>query len=114
LKKMVNAELVFGIKADFLRSLAHPVRLQIIELLKDREASVGELVKAVGVEQSGISKHLAVLRAAGILSSRQEKATVHYFIRDRAIFQVLRPIAEILRKKLRESQDILEHLGKVK
>lgn len=105
--------LVFKIKSDFLKSLAHPVRLEIIEYLKDKEASVGEMVKKTGVEQSGISKHLAVLRQAGIVSSRQEKATVYYSIRDRDIFSVLRPIAEILRKKLRESQDMLARLGKL-
>ncbi len=106
-------ELVFKIKADFLKSLAHPIRLEIIEYLKDKESSVGEMVKELGVEQSGLSKHLAILRQAGILTSRQEKVTVYYSVRDRDIFHVLRPISEILRKKLSESADILAHLGKV-
>ena len=110
---MADKDLVFKIKADFLKSLAHPLRLQIIEHLKHKEASVGEMVKAIGVEQSGLSKHLSILRMAGILSSRQEKATVFYSIRDSDIFHVLRPIAEILRKKLKESQSVLAHLGRV-
>lgn len=104
-------ELVFKIKADFLKSLAHPVRLEVIEYLKTKEASVGEMVKELGVEQSGLSKHLAILRQAGIVASRQEKVTVYYSIRDKDIFQVLRPIAEILRKKLSESQRMLSHLA---
>jgi ArsR family transcriptional regulator len=110
---MNNEDLIFKIKADFLKSLAHPFRLQIIEYLKNKEASVGEMVKAIGVEQSGLSKHLSILRMAGLVSSRQEKATVFYSIRDRAIFHVLRPIAEILRKKFKESQSLLAHLGQV-
>ncbi|MDD5629739.1 MAG: metalloregulator ArsR/SmtB family transcription factor [Elusimicrobia bacterium] len=110
---MKDKNLVFKIKADFLKSLAHPLRLQIIEHLKSREASVGEMVKELGVEQSGLSKHLSTLRLAGILSSRQEKATVFYSVRDHDIFHVLRPIAEILRKKLKESQSVLAHLGQV-
>ena len=110
---MNDKDLVFKIKADFLKSLAHPLRLQIIEYLKNKEASVGEMVKAIGVEQSGLSKHLSILRLAGIVSSRQEKATVIYSIRDNDIFQVLRPIADILRKKLSESQGMLAHLGQV-
>ncbi|MHB2025742.1 MAG: ArsR/SmtB family transcription factor [Elusimicrobiota bacterium] len=109
---MASEELVFKIKADFLKCLAHPVRLAIIEHLKSKESSVGEIVTTLGVEQSGISKHLAILRQAGILTSRQEKVTVYYSIRDKDIFNVLRPIAEILRKKLRESQSVLEHLGR--
>ncbi len=106
-----RAELVFKIKADFLKSLAHPVRLEVIEYLKTKEASVGEMVKELGVEQSGLSKHLAILRQAGIVASRQEKVTVYYSIRDKDIYQVLRPIAEILRKKLSESQRVLAHLA---
>src|SRR5579863_3786834 len=102
-----NEELVFKIKADFLKCLAHPARLAIIEYLKSKEASVGQMVQALQVEQSGLSKHLSLLRQAGIVSSRPEGVTVYYSIRDKDIFLVLRPIAEILRKKLQESQDVL-------
>ena len=105
-------EIVFKIKADFLKSLAHPSRLAIIEYLKNREAPVGEMVQELGIEQSGLSKHLAVLRQAGILASRQEKANVYYSVKDKDIFSVLRPIAEILRKKLKESEGLLNSLGK--
>lgn len=105
-------DMVFRIKADFLRSLAHPARLAIIEYLKKGEASVGQMARDLGVEQSGLSKHLAILRQAGILSSRQEKVSVYYFVKDKDIFKVLRPIAEILRKKLKESEMVLSRLGK--
>ncbi len=110
---MPGEKLVYKIKADFLKSLAHPVRLEIIEHLKTGEASVGEMVKKLGVEQSSLSKHLALLKQAGILTSRQEKVMVFYSIRDRDIFSVLRPIAEILRKKLAESSRLLSQLGRV-
>lgn len=108
-----RAELVFKIKADFLKSLAHPVRLQVIEYLKNKEASVGEMARELGVEQSGLSKHLSILKQSGILESRQEKVTVYYSVRDKDIFHVLRPIAEILRKRLAESQRVLSHLAEI-
>lgn len=107
------ASLAFRIKADFLRSLSHPSRLAIIEYLKSGEASVGQMVGDLGIEQSGLSKHLAVLRQSGILASRQEKSSVFYSVKDQDVFQVLRPIAVILRKKLEESGRILESLGKI-
>lgn len=109
---MAGEDLIFKIKADFLKCLGHPIRLAIIEYLKKGEASVGQMVQYLGAEQSSLSKHLAILRQAGILTSRQEKVTVYYSIRDKDIFQVLRPISEILRKKLIESQKALNHLGK--
>ena len=104
-------DMVFKIKADFLKALAHPARLQVIEYLKGGEASVGKLVQALGIEQSSLSRHLATLRNLGVLEARQEKTTVYYNLQDHAIFKVLRPIAELLRKKLRRSEKILESLG---
>lgn len=105
--------IVFKIKADFLKSLAHPTRLAILEYLKSGEATVGQMVKDLGTEQSGLSKHLAILRQAGILGSRQEKANVFYAVKDQDIYSVLRPIAQILKKKLVESGDLLNRLGRV-
>src|SRR6185312_5777265 len=99
-------DMVFKIKADFLKGLAHPLRLQIIEYLKDKESSVGKLVEALGVEQSNLSRHLAVLREVGILQARQEKTTVYYSINDPGIFKVLRSISEMLMKKLRRSEKL--------
>jgi len=104
--------MVFQLKADFLKSLAHPARLAVIEYLKDGEAAVGRMVRDLGLEQSGLSKHLSVLRQAGILASRQEKASVLYSIKDRDVFLLLRPIAEILRKRLQESERLLRGLGR--
>jgi ArsR family transcriptional regulator len=108
----IKDDIVFKIKSDFLKALAHPVRLQIVEYLKDGEASVGKLVQELGVEQSSLSRHLAILRNLGLLVSRQEKTTVYYNLQDHDIFKVLRPVAEVLRKKLRRSEKLLESLGK--
>jgi len=105
-------DMVFRIKADFLKGLAHPVRLSVIEYLKDGEASVGKLVQVLGVEQSNLSRHLAVLRELGVLEARQEKTTVYYSIHDHDVFKVLRPISIVLKKKLRRSEKLLESLGK--
>ena len=93
--------MIFEIKSNLLKGLAHPIRLQVIEHLKDRESSVGKLVMALGVRQSSLSRHLAVLRESGILRARRDKNTIYYSIHDPDIFKVLRPLAGILRKKLK-------------
>ena len=105
-------EIVYKIKADFLKVLGHPIRLKLIEELKHGEKSVGYLVEKFKVGQSSISRHLLALRDAGILTSRQEKTTVYYNIVDHDIFLVLRPIAVMLRKKFRASEKMLITLGK--
>jgi DNA-binding transcriptional ArsR family regulator len=105
-------DMVYKVKADFLKVLGHPMRLKLIEELKAGEKSVGFLVNKFKIGQSSISRHLLALRDAGILTSRQEKTTVYYDIADHDIFHVLRPIAVMLRKKFRSSEKILQTLGK--
>ena len=106
------AEIVYTIKADFLKALAHPIRLKVIEFLKGGEKNVGDMMNALGVAQSSLSQHLAILKQNGILKTRQEKTTIYYNIQDHDIFKVLRPIAEILRKKFKNAEVILNNLGK--
>ncbi len=110
--KYLSQDIVYKVKADFLRALSQPVRLKVIEALKGGEKSVGTLVKQIGISQSSLSRHLLALRDAGILVSRQQKTTVYYDLRDHDIFQVLRPIAVMLRKKFKESERVLSTLGK--
>ena len=104
--------MAFRIKADFLKALAHPARLAILEYLKEREATVGRMGEDLGIEQSGLSKHLATLRQAGIVTTRPEKSSIHYSVKDQDIYHVLRPIALILRKRLLESEEVLNSLGR--
>ncbi len=109
---MIDPDFVFKIKSDFLKALAHPGRLKIIEHLKRGEKSVNEMCRALEMEQSGLSKHLSILKQAGILNSRQEKVTVFYSVRDKGIYDVLKHVSHFLKKKFKESQKILDHLGK--
>ncbi len=105
-------DLAYKIKADFLKALAHPLRLQVVEFLKNGEKNVSSIIKALGIPQSSLSRHLTILRDAGILKSRQEGTVIYYNIDDHDIFHVLRPIAEMLRKKLRKSEAVLNSLGR--
>ena len=107
-------ELAYKIKADFLKALSHPLRLQAIEFLKNGEKNVSTIIKALGIPQSSLSRHLSILREAGILKSRQQGTVIYYDIENHDIFHVLRPIAEMLRKKLKKTEMVLESLGKEK
>lgn len=103
MRQSTSDDIIFKIKADFLRALSHPLRLKIIERLRHSELNVGKLGKALEVHQSTLSKHLTALREIGILQARQEKTTVFYAIEDQDVFLVLRPISELLRKKFKRS-----------
>ena len=66
------------IRSSVIKALAHPVRLIIVDLLKDGEKRFWEIKKAFGADKSTISKHLSVLKAAGIVSSRRHGGDMIY------------------------------------
>jgi DNA-binding transcriptional ArsR family regulator len=76
--------------AQRFKALADPTRLQIVQSLGCGELCVGDLVARVGGTQANISKHLAVLRAAGLVRPRREGMNVYYAMEDAAALEVCR------------------------
>lgn len=75
--------------AKTLRVLAHPARLHIIEQLKSKKRSVGELAAALDLPQAVISKHLALLKGAGVLASQTDCNFRHYSLKNIKVLEVL-------------------------
>lgn len=104
---------IYQVKADFLKALAHPVRIRVLELLAEGEKSVGELAKDVEAEPSHLSQQLGVLRSRGVVSARRVGSNVHYSAKDPRIFELLRVAKEILTTSLQENNDLLADLATV-
>ena len=102
---------VYQIKAEFFRILGHPVRVRTLELLRDGERTVGDLQAALGLDSSGTSQHLGLLRKHGILDSRREGTSVYYRIKDSRMFQLLEVARQILSANLTQSQELLSELA---
>jgi ArsR family transcriptional regulator len=100
-------EPIQAVKADFFKAMAHPARIRMLELLAERELSVGEMIDAVGLEGSHVSQQLGVLRRANLVRSRKEGASVIYSLADRRIAKVLQLSKEILLTYLTETADLL-------
>ena len=75
--------------AKLLKAMSNPARLVVLCQLAYGERSVGELERAVGLSQSGISQHLAVLRREGVVSSRRVRQTVLYSLASREVVAVM-------------------------
>jgi ArsR family transcriptional regulator len=75
--------------ADVLRAVAHPLRLQIIELLEKGEMCVGAISEALGEKQAITSQQLNIMKNRGILTSRREGTKVFYRLENRNVTQVL-------------------------
>jgi DNA-binding transcriptional ArsR family regulator len=84
-----------GEAARMLRALGNERRLMILCQLSDGEKSVGEMLPLVGLSQSALSQHLAVLREEGVVATRREAQTIWYRIADPAALKVVATLAEI-------------------
>lgn len=97
-------------KSEFFKALAHPLRIRIIDELRDGEVGVNDLCERLDVEQSTISQQLAQLRGRNIVTGRKEGQNVYYSVRDRAIFRLLDAAKEIFNNQLISVQDMLAQL----
>jgi DNA-binding transcriptional ArsR family regulator len=69
---------VYSLQADLCKALSHPTRLQILDLLSERERTVDELNRLLGIGQSNLSQHLAALRQRRLVVARREGMNVYY------------------------------------
>jgi DNA-binding transcriptional ArsR family regulator len=84
-----------GEATKLLRALGNERRLMILCQLVDGELSVGDLLPRVGLSQSALSQHLAVLREEGVVATRRESQSIRYRIADPAALKVIETLAEI-------------------
>lgn len=98
---------IYETLAEYLKALSHPTRIKIVKYLKEGERCVCEIFPYLGEEQSNISRHLAALKRAGILSSRKEGVSVYYRVQDENVFKILDLVLSSVRKMAREKAAIL-------
>ncbi len=91
------AETRYYYQAEMLKALAHPTRLQILELLKSGELCVCKIVPELKMEQSNVSRHLNILKKEGLVTSRKEGLKVFYRITDPRINDLLKASSELLK-----------------
>jgi len=104
----VRKDPVYRVKAQLFRTLGHPAR--VLELLGDRERTVGELQDALERDSSGVSQHLSALRREGVLESRKSGTSVFCRVKDRRTLELLSLAREILVANLEESRLLLGEL----
>lgn len=91
-------------KAEFFRTLGHPARIRILELLSERDHAVHELLDAIDIEASNLSQQLAILRRTGLVAQERVHGAVVYSISVPEVHDLLIAARAILRK-VHDSQD---------
>ncbi len=98
------------LKAEFFKTLGHPARIRILELLTKREHSVGELQPEVGLEPSHLSQQLGVLRRAGVVVARKQGNSVLYSIASPDIAELMDVARKVLTGLLNDQVGLLKDL----
>jgi len=101
---------LYQAKADFFKTLGHPVRIRVLELLSQREHAVGEMLPEVGVEAASLSQQLAVLRRAGLVTFRKAGSTVYYALASPEVAELLAVARRILTEVLAGQVELLADL----
>ena len=94
--------------ADRFRALAEPTRLRLLDSLRGGEATVGELVEAIGSSQQNVSKHLGLMLREGLVDRRREGNRSYYSIADPAIFDLCEHVCGGLSRKAGAVEELLE------
>ncbi|WP_405018049.1 ArsR/SmtB family transcription factor [Kitasatospora sp. NBC_00070] len=97
-------------KAEFFKTLGHPVRIRVLELLSERERAVADMLPEVGIEAAHLSQQLAILRRAGVVASRRDGASVVYRLTSPEVADLLKVARSILSTLLTDRAELLNDL----
>ncbi len=97
----------YHLMADFIKALAHPTRLKILELLRSGERCVCEIFPELDIEQSSASKHLALLKKEGLLSSRKDGLKVIYWVPNPLVYEIVDQSSEIIKNIWQKKASII-------
>ena len=97
---------IYEAKAKILKALAHPSRLLIVDSLEKGEKCVCEIHKLVGADRTTVSKHLSVLKNAGILEDEKKGLKIFYKLRCPCVLKFISCLEDVLLKDLEEIKKI--------
>lgn len=94
---------IFEAQAEVCKTFANPWRLRIVEALGDGQATVSEMVEALGVRTALVSQHLAIMRDKGIVDARREGTSVTYRLTDSRVLVACRLMREVLLTRMEQA-----------
>jgi DNA-binding transcriptional ArsR family regulator len=106
---MLNKQkkMLFEKQAEIAKAIAHPLRIAILDFLKDGEKCVCDIAEHIGSEQSNVSRHLSVMVKAGVLECRKEGLKVIYKLRTICILDCFSCITTCLKQQAKENEKML-------
>ena len=101
---------IYNLQAEISKILANPIRLAILHSLRNEEKSVNELTDILGISQSNISQHLAIMRQVGIVKTRKQATNIFYSVTNPKINQACDIVREVLIDQLNHKHELAQGL----
>ena len=101
-------EPLIDLMAQRFRVLGEPMRIKLLDRLRDGDATVGELQQALDASQQNVSKHLGILLSAGMVSRTKEGNHARYAISDPAVFELCEQVCGGVRRQVQDLEAILQ------
>jgi ArsR family transcriptional regulator len=99
-------------KAEFFKALAHPIRIRILDCLRNGEKGVNELSDILRIEPANVSQQLAILRVRNIVIGRKAGSNVYYSVSDTTLFRLLDVARQIFNNHLVGVRNMLQQMEK--
>jgi len=106
----LKKQLLFEKQAEIAKAVAHPLRIAIIDFLKDGEQCVCDIAENVGSERSNVSRHLTVMVNAGVLEYRKEGLKVIYKLKTPCILEFFSCVKRVLKQQVKDNEQLLKAL----
>ena len=107
-------EKIYELQADICKIFSNAKRMEIINFLKDREMSAGDLIGKTGLSKANLSQHMSVLRSKGVVLTRREGLNIFYRIANPKIIQACHLMREVLLEQLQEKGKMIFSLRHIK
>jgi ArsR family transcriptional regulator len=107
--KIMKDKTLYVLHANICKALGNPTRIEIIDMLNDREMSFGELLETTGQLKSNLSQHLTVMVSKGILSQRKEGLNAYYKLTTIKVATACRIMREVLIENIKKQQSLIEN-----
>jgi ArsR family transcriptional regulator len=103
-------EKAIQLKSEVLKALAQPTRLKILELLRNGERCICEIVPAINGEQSNISRHISTMQKSHLITTRKDGVKVMVKVRDPRIYEILDTVGLFLKTQMQEQTRLMRAL----
>ena len=103
-------QLLFEKQAEIAKAIAHPLRIAVVNFLKDGEQCVCDIAEHVGSERSNVSRHLSVMSNASLLEYRKEGLKVIYKLKTPCILDFFSCVSRVLKQQVKDNKLLLAEL----